>query len=88
MGFALWQEKDLLWCAGTHEYRPMGAAVIPANGRFTPVDFSPFRQSPQRGGEGFIGYFASLNDVNGFLKKGSFSGKRNEHRMLILPTLR
>jgi hypothetical protein len=88
MGFALWTDKDLLWCAGTHEYRPMGAAVIPANGLFTARDFAQSRQSPKRGGEGFIGYFASLNEVNEFLKKGRYTGKRNAHRMLILPTLR
>ena len=28
MGFALWIDSDCVWAQGTHEYKPMGAAVI------------------------------------------------------------
>ena len=24
MGYALWMEEETAWCAGTHEYRPLG----------------------------------------------------------------
>ncbi len=32
MGFALWLDDELAWAQGTHEYRPMGTAVIHAGG--------------------------------------------------------
>ena len=84
MGFALWHQEPLLFCSGTHEYRPMGTAIIGDLGLFEPRDFSQLRLSPRRGLDGFIGYFASLNEVNHFLraKPGLRPGRRNSHRIL------
>jgi len=62
----------------------MGTAIIADQGLFEPRDFSQTRVSPKRGIDGFVGYFASLNEVNHFLrsKPDSGSGKRNSHRIL------
>lgn len=73
----MWQKDGLLYCAGTHEYRPMGTAVISEQDLFRPRDFSPRRKSPVRGYDGFVGYFASLGDVNQFLQ--SHRGKKLSH---------
>lgn len=70
MGFALWIEGDLAWAQGTHEYRPMGTAVIARNGVFAPRDFHPRRKSPYRDHPSFAGFFASLGAVNQHLKGG------------------
>jgi len=67
MGFALWIENDTAWAQGTHEYKPMGAAVIAVNGRFRARDFSRYRRSPDRMARSFQGLFASLEDLNGQL---------------------
>jgi len=84
MGFALWHRQPLLYCSGTHEYRPLGTAIIGDQGIFQPRDFSQLRPNLRRGTDGFLGYFASLNDVNHFLGKKSKSApnKRNSHRIL------
>lgn len=55
----------------------MGAAVIADQDLFRQQDFSARRKSPQRGSEGFVGYFASLGDVNAFLARNR--GKRLAH---------
>lgn len=62
----------------------MGTAIIGDQGLFEPRDFSQLRKSPQRGKDGFIGYFASLNEVNQFLRRKSPTrpNKRNSHRIL------
>ena len=88
MGFALWHRTPLLYCAGTHEYRPMGTAIVGDQDLFQARDFSALRKSPRRGNHDFVGYFASLNEVNGFLRRKSTSpsAKRNSHHILsILP---
>jgi len=84
MGFALWRQPPLLLCAGTHEYRPMGTAVIGDQGVFESRDFHPRRTCPSRGEDGFVGYFASLNEVNAYLrgKVKIARGKRNSHLKL------
>jgi hypothetical protein len=69
MGFALWIDKDVAWAQGTHEYRPMGTAVVSATDLFRPRDFSPRRSPRPRTDDAFAGLFASLGDVNGFLRK-------------------
>ena len=70
MGFALWIEDDTAWCAGTHEYRPMGVAVIAASSLFSARDFHAYRVAPgERSGEHFRGLFASLPDVNSYLAR-------------------
>ena len=82
MGFALWIDGDLAWAQGTHEYRPMGAAVIAGNGVFAPRDFHPHRKSPYRHSPEFIGFFASLMHVNVYLK-----GKRRRVRSRAMSIL-
>lgn len=67
MGFALWSDGDTACCAGTHEYRPMGVAVVAATDLFAARDFNPWRRQPSRRESTFLGLFASLNDVNRFM---------------------
>lgn len=69
MGFALWLIDQEAWAAGTHEYKPMGTAVIAATQLFRARDFSPRRKPPLRRSAGFEGLFASLEDVNRHLKR-------------------
>jgi hypothetical protein len=64
MGFALWSDGEVACCAGTHEYRPMGVAVVASTDLFTARDFDPMRKPPPRGSCAFQGLFASLLDVN------------------------
>lgn len=64
MGFALWLIDREAWAAGTHEYKPMGTAVIAATQLFRARDFSRTRPPPSRRTAGFEGLFASLEDVN------------------------
>ena len=62
MGFALWldSEKGLAWAQGTHEYHPMGVAVIACTDRFRARDFLPRRRRPALE-QAFVG---SLEEVN------------------------
>jgi hypothetical protein len=69
MGFALWIDRDMAWAEGTHEYRPMGAAVVAVTDRFRPRDFRAGRRSPVRRGRGFVGLFGSLEEVNDYLSR-------------------
>jgi hypothetical protein len=70
VGFALWIDGDTAWCAGTHEYRPMGVAVIAVSSLFSARDFHGLRQAPgERSGDLFRGLFASLPDVNFYLER-------------------
>ena len=69
MGFAVYASDDQLWAKGTHEYRPMGVGVIAGSSVFTPRDFHRRRQPPDASQARFIGFFASLGDINGFLLK-------------------
>lgn len=85
MGFALWVEHDTAWCAGTHEYRPMGVAVIAATSLFSARDFDGHRPPPgDRAGSSFHGLFASLVDVNSYMarrtrpKRGTPAGRRRQ----------
>lgn len=90
MGFALWLADDVLWAQGTHEYKPMGAAVIAASNIFRARDFSPRRKAPRRHADGFAGFFASLEDVNRYLlRRRSQSFRKSSRRPsgLILPTI-
>lgn len=79
MGFAVWIEGDTAWCAGTHEYRPMGVAVVAASSLFSARDFGRLRPAPQdRAGEHFRGLFASLVDVNAYMtRQGRAADRRN-----------
>lgn len=69
MGFALWVEDDTAWAQGTHEYRPMGTAVLGIGSVFTARDFSARRRAPARYDPRFIGLFASLGEMNDWLQK-------------------
>jgi len=66
MGFALWldPEHSQIWAQGTHEYRPMGTAVIARTGLFRHRDFSQTRKIPVRVRASFAGFFGSLEEVN------------------------
>lgn len=67
MGFALWIDDGVARCAGAHEYRPMGVAVVAATDLFHARDFNPRVRPPSREIQTFRGLFASLNDVNHYL---------------------
>jgi hypothetical protein len=69
MGFALWLKDGAAWAQGTHEYKPMGAAVIAETQLFRPRDFLRTRRAPSRKAEGFEGLFASLEDLNAYLRR-------------------
>jgi hypothetical protein len=66
MGFAVWidKEADLAWAQGTHEYRPMGTAVISRRDQFRPKDFWQVRRRPTHLEKSFAGFFGSLEEVN------------------------
>ena len=68
MGFALWTSKGLAWAQGTHEYKPMGVAVISATDLFRARDFKPSRRAPGENAP-YVGLFASLVDLNDWLGK-------------------
>jgi hypothetical protein len=72
MGFALWidREQRLAWVRGTHEYRPMGTAVIALTDRFRHRDFRQTRLAPAHLRSCFIGFFGSLETVNEHLHSG------------------
>ncbi len=67
MGFILWIGREVAWAAGTHEYRPMGVAAIARTDLFHPSDFRPSRRRPHTRSAAFVGYFASIGQVNAFL---------------------
>lgn len=69
MGFAIWLDEELAWAQGTHEYRPMGVAVIHSGGVFTPRDFRQSLRAPGRLDPRFAGFFASLGEVNAWLRR-------------------
>ena len=81
MGFALWVESETAWAQGTHEYRPMGAAVIGVRGVFSPRDFRPLAKAPARTEPSFSGHFASLGQMNQFLAR--FRRRSQEKRRKI-----
>ena len=70
MGFALWIDtrNRMAWTQGTHEYRPMGAAVIAVTDQFRHGDFRRMRRRPEHVLDSFAGFFGSLEEVNGYLR--------------------
>jgi hypothetical protein len=70
MGFAVWidAESRLAWAQGTHEYRPMGTAVIARTDQFRHRDFLPGRRRPAHLEHAFAGFFGSLEDLNASLR--------------------
>jgi hypothetical protein len=70
MGFALWMSNEEAWAQGTHEYRPMGCAVIARTGQFRSPDFNRYRRPPNLRSPLFVGLFGSLEEVNVYLRRG------------------
>jgi len=73
MGFALWIDPaaGLAWAQGTHEYRPMGTAVIARTDQFRHRDFRQMRRRPAHLADSFVGFFGSLEDLNASLRDDS-----------------
>lgn len=69
MGFVLWTEDGVAWAQGTHEYKPMGTAAIAASDLFRPRDFSPARKPPRLRHRSYVGFFASIIDLNHWLTR-------------------
>lgn len=69
MGFALYRKDLILWAAGTHEYRPMGVAAIAVTDLFRPRDFNPAIKAPREKEAEFLGFFASIIDLNDYLAR-------------------
>ncbi len=69
MGFAVWidAKERVAWAQGTHEYRPMGTAVVALTDLFRHRDFVAARESPTHLRQCFAGFFGSLKTVNEFL---------------------
>ena len=69
MGYALWldEEQRVAWAQGTQEYRAIGAAAISITGQFRRADFRRAETCPIRLRSAFVGFFASLEEVNRFL---------------------
>jgi len=84
MGFALWTSTDEAIAAGTHEYRPMGCAVIARNGQFRARDFRRDRRAPDRRSPAFIGLFGSLEEVNVYLSRDADAKRKPETYSRIL----
>jgi hypothetical protein len=72
MGFAVWIDRahSLAWAQGTHEYRPMGTAVVAATDQFRHGDFRQTRRRPRELEACFAGFFGSLEEVNASLRAG------------------
>jgi hypothetical protein len=62
-------EEGLAWVQGTHEYRPMGTAVLSRWDQFRRSDFRQDLRRPRRLDGCFVGFFGSLETVNEFLHK-------------------
>lgn len=72
MGFAVWIDRktSLAWAMGTHEYRPMGTAVVAATDQFRHRDFQQGRRRPGGLEQSFAGFYGSLEEVNAGLRTG------------------
>ena len=69
MGFAVWMntKEGVAWVQGTHEYRPMGTAVLSRWDQFRRSDFRRDLRRPRELDDCFVGFFGSLETVNEFL---------------------
>jgi len=68
LGFAVWTDADVVWAAGTSEYRAMGAAVISVTDLFRAADFRPSRRPPVAALR-YAGHFASIGQINEYLRR-------------------
>jgi len=77
VGFALWIDTvhGLAWAQGTHEYRPLGTAVIADTDQFRHRDFRQRRRRPPQLEQSFAGFFGSLEEVNVRLRRPPFRWK-------------
>jgi hypothetical protein len=75
MGFALWVKDGVARAEGTHEYRPMGIAIISTTDLFRARDFRPRRSQVELPDRDFAGYFASLHHLNHYLRHAN----KNKH---------
>jgi hypothetical protein len=74
-------DDRMAWAQGTHEYRPMGVAVIAASDLFSLRAFVNRRPAPSRDEPTFVGLFASIGDLNAYLAdRRSQPAKKNSHR--------
>lgn len=91
MGYALWVDGELAYAEGTHEYRAWGSAVVGLRTQFRLKDFRPRRGKRARAGQGFIGLFPSLEELNIYLrvqnKKGNDRPKRHRDANRLLAIL-
>jgi len=71
VGFVLWISDDVAWAQGTYESRAMGSAVISVTDLFRQRDFRPMRRPPSVFDPSYVGWFASLSDVNARLRASS-----------------
>ena len=68
MGFLLWIDGDVAWAQGTYESRAMGSAVISVTDLFQHRDFRPSRRPPGVFDPAYVGWFASLSEMNARLR--------------------
>lgn len=77
MGYALWIDEELACAEGAHEYRAWGTAIVGVKTQFRLKDFRRTPGKRAREGKEFVGLFASLEEVNRFLRECSAgTGKR------------
>ncbi len=69
MGFALWIRSDVAFAQGTHEYKPMGTAAIAVTDLFRLIDFQAARKAPESQDARFVGFFASVVDLNEYMAR-------------------
>jgi hypothetical protein len=87
MAFALWLDGETAWAAGTHEYRPMGVAVVAVTDVFQPRDFVAGRRLPWGKPVGYQGLFASLGEVNAYLGRRRSQAKPKKGKIVFPPWL-
>jgi hypothetical protein len=68
VGFLLWIAGDVAWAQGTYESRAMGSAVISVTDLFQQRDFRPSRRPPNVLDPAYVGWFASLSEMNARLR--------------------
>jgi hypothetical protein len=69
LGFELYVSGGVARAEGTHEYRPMGTAVISVTDLFRARDFNARRPGTKDRTSDFAGFFASLVDLNDYLRR-------------------
>jgi len=69
VGFELYLSGGVARAEGTHEYRPMGTAVISVTDLFRARDFNGRKPGGKERRTDFAGFFASLVDLNDYLRK-------------------